>query len=55
MLDTDKEMIKEYLNTTISSQAQLNEKVQRLSHDREYRAIAIGSGSAKVPTIWNVI
>lgn len=25
------------------------DKVQRLSHDREYRPIVIGSGSARVP------
>jgi hypothetical protein len=48
----DKMIFGDFINMTISSQAHLkslNEKVQRLSRDREYRAIAIGSGSTKVP------
>ena len=46
--ESDKECFKNYLNMLISSQA-LNEKVQRLSGDSEYRPNAIGSGSARVP------
>ena len=46
----DKEDIKGFLDMIISSQAQVFlEKVQRLSADTEYRPIAIGSGSARVP------
>src|ERR1700747_2021086 len=58
MIDIDKNVLGDFLDMTISSQARLieiTEKVQRLSCGGEYRAIAIGSGSAKVPTIWNVI
>ena len=44
-------MIQKFFDTTISSLAQLNEKVQRLARDGAYRAIAIGSGSAVVPLI----
>ncbi len=49
MINQDKNDLREYITTTISSQAHLNEKVQRLSRDWEYRTNAIGSGSAKVP------
>jgi hypothetical protein len=50
MLEKDFEDFKTFLNMIISSQAQeYYEKVQRLSHDREYRAIVIGSGSARTP------
>lgn len=54
MSDIDKILFSDYLNTTISSQAHY-EKVQRLSSEEEYSAIAIGTGSAKAPNIWCVI
>ena len=47
--DSDKACIKEFLDMAISSQARESGKVQRLSGDSEYRPIAIGSGSARVP------
>ena len=41
----------EFLNMAISSQADdFYRKVQRLSRDREYAPIAIGGGSARVPS-----
>lgn len=49
LLEKDKMVFREFLNMIISSQAQVFEKVQRLSLEEEYRAIAIGSGSARVP------
>lgn len=45
----DLEVLDKLFNMIISSRAHFYEKVQRLSHDREYRPIAIGSGSTRVP------
>lgn len=49
LIEEDKRIFTDFLNMIISSQARVYETVQRLSSDEEYRAIAIGSGSAKIP------
>ena len=51
LFDDDINDFAEFLNMAISSQADdFYRKVQRLSRDREYAPIAIGGGSARVPS-----
>lgn len=51
MFDEDVESFTQYLLMSISSQASGMRKVQRLSGDAEYRPIAIGSGSGRIPKL----
>ena len=55
LVEEDEVEIENYISMVTSSRASEMKKVQRLSGDAEYSAIAIGRGSTKVPKYWDVI